>query len=109
MPEPYDATAFKQIQRDIDELFDRVKLAETAESPVQRALVTELHDIKRKVDLMDIEGTHITQVRLANIEAGLAELKEDAKSIRITVRSALLTAVLSIGGQLILFAILRGQ
>jgi len=48
-------------------------------------------------------------VRLQHIEDDIREMKDDQKSLRVTIRSALITASLSIGVQLILFAILRSQ
>lgn len=103
----FDATAFNQLQRDVERLFERVRLAETAASPVQRAYVEELKEVHRRVETMDLEGTHVTQVRLKHIEEDIREMKEDQKSLRVTIRSALITATLSLGVQLILFAILR--
>jgi len=105
----YDPTAFEQLKVDVERLANKLRLVEAAENPVAKQLVGELKEVKRKVDVMDIEGTHVTQVRLQHIEDDIREMKDDQKSLRVTIRSALITASLSIGVQLILFAILRSQ
>lgn len=106
---PYDAAAFARLQADVDHLAAKVRRIEAFEDPMNKAVVAEFRELQAKVGEMDIEGTHVTQVRLQHIEDDLREMKEDAKAVRTTVRSALITAALSIGVQLILFAILRSQ
>jgi len=106
---PYDHDSFGRLQQDVEHLAEKVRRLEAVDTPMQRRYIAEIDDLKRRVEAMDIEGTHVTQVRLQNIEEDIREMKDDAKAMRATVRSALITAALSIGVQLILFAILRSQ
>lgn len=105
----YDQTAFVRLQSDVAQLAEKVRLIAELQDPPTKAVIDDFHALQRKVQEMDIEGTHITQVRLQHIEDDIRDIKENAKAARNMVRSALITAALSIGVQLILFAILRGQ
>lgn len=118
-----------RLAREIESIYSRLRVVENAGTPRQQELVAELHEIRTKVSEMDVRGTAVTQERIGRIQDAvqvvskkLDEYKEDVDdrfdkidewqtSIRTTMRSALITAALSIMttlvGGIILWTITR--
>ena len=101
-------TPFFRVERDLEDVIRRLRVIENMDTPPLRTLGSDLDKLEDRVQRMDTEGTHVTQVRLKNIEEDIREIKEDTKAVRTTVRSALITAALSIASSIILFFLLRG-
>lgn len=110
----------------------RIRSIETLESPYQRQLVTEVQQMDReirafqaKVTELDMEGTHITQVKLASlnevqaqlramvvrledkIDKARADAERDAKANRRAIMMAIIAGVTSLGVQLIILFVTR--
>lgn len=88
----------QRLERMLEDLSLRLRTVENVESPVQRDLKQKLGRMENRVQRMDIEGTHVTQVRLKNIEDDLAEIrdiiKEDRKE-KTADRRATLASIIS--------------
>lgn len=72
----------RRLERMLEDLSLRLRTVENVESPVQRDLKQRLGRVESKVQRMDVEGTHVTQVRLQNIESDIAEIREIIKQDR---------------------------
>ena len=120
-----------RLQRDVEALAVRLRSVENVDTPRQKELVGELHELRTKVATMDIEGTAITRERIGRIQDSilvvsgkLDEFKEDVDdrfdtieeyqaSVRTTIRGALMTAAFSIAVSIItgtiLYVLLSGE
>jgi len=120
-----------RLQRDVEALAVRLRSVENVDTPRQKELVGELHELRTKVATMDIEGTAITRERIGRIQDSilvvsgkLDEFKEDVDdrfdtieeyqaSVRTTIRGALITAAFSIAVSIItgtiLYVLLSGE
>jgi hypothetical protein len=96
----------RRLVRDVEELAVRVRELENVQNPIAKQLVVEFREVQKKVSDMDLHGTTIAQVRFETIEEAVEELRLDAKSSRTFLKSALITAALSIGVQIIVGTIL---
>lgn len=119
------ASEVARLSRDADALAARMRALEDLDNPAQRRLIEEFRgnhaqhsqgitDLQNAVHKMDLEGTRVTRERFRYVEREIAtvagdveELREDAKSIRVTVRSVLITALSSIAVQIVLYFILK--
>ena len=103
----------QRLIRDVEELAIRVREIENVQNPIAKQLVVEFRELQKRVNDMDLHGTTVTQVRLKTIEGAVEDLQDDAKSSRTFLKSALVTAALSIGVQIIvgtiLFVLLRSR
>jgi cell fate (sporulation/competence/biofilm development) regulator YlbF (YheA/YmcA/DUF963 family) len=96
----------RRLVRDMEDLAVRVREIENVQNPIAKQLVVEFREVQKRVHDMDLHGTTITQVRLKGMEDTIEDLVEDAKSSRTFLKSALVTAALSIGVQIIVGTIL---
>jgi septal ring factor EnvC (AmiA/AmiB activator) len=99
----------------LEDLSLRLRTVENVESPVQRDLKQKLGRLESRVQRMDVEGTHVTQIRLQNIESDIAEIRDiikqdrDEKSAdrRVTL-GAIISALVALGIALVSFVASRG-
>jgi DNA repair exonuclease SbcCD ATPase subunit len=120
-----------RLQRDVEALAVRLRSVENIDTPRQKELVSELHELRTKVSVMDIEGTAITRERIGRIQDSilrvdqkLDEFKEAVDdrfdkideyqtAVRTTIRGALVTAAFSIAVSIItgvlLYVLLSGK
>lgn len=96
----------RRLVRDVEELAVRVREIENVQNPIAKQLVTEFRDLQKKVNDIDLQGATVTRIRLKAIEDAIEDLAEDAKSSRTFLKSALITAALSIGVQIVVGTIL---
>lgn len=85
----------------------RLRQLENLETPVASRALAEFRELEDIVRRMDVEGTHATNLRFRGLEEDVHEIRDDAKGLRMTVRSALITAAASIAVQIIVFLALR--
>lgn len=132
---PTDAD-LARLQRDLEGAIVTIRQIEGLQSPALAGHVAEFRDLRTKVTDMDVHGTAVTRERFRGIEremAGIAEdvhevkeilrekastkdvtvvkeevayIRDEQRATRATVRSALITAGLSIGVQLIVGVVL---
>jgi len=111
------------MQRDIEELILRVRGIENASSPYAQQMIAEFRALQAKVAEYAEQGTPVSRRELAHVQEkmsemqhmiqrkadadDLAELKEETRSNRTMVRSALIAAALALGSGIILFIIER--
>jgi hypothetical protein len=105
-----------RLMRDVEDLQLRMRQTENLDTPMSRALVAQAQKLQEQVSQMDLHGTQVTQVRLKNIDDDIAEIKGGFREMRSTQESsrravnlALLAAVLSLAGSLILFAVVKAS
>lgn len=120
---------FQRLQRDLEDLLLRVRSLESLQTPGQAQAIADLREVRQKVVDMDVHGTAVTQERFRGIEntisdiredladlkglvrtkaeaAAVQEIKEDQKASRRIVQSALITAALAIGVNIIVGVLL---
>jgi hypothetical protein len=101
-----------RIWKRFSESNDRLRASEEMRAPRQQEFILDFRNLEKRVEYMDVHGTAISSLKLKNIEDDVREIKEDQKATRNFVKSALITATLSIAVQLIvgivLFVVLRG-
>lgn len=79
-------------------LEERVRQLELVDTPRQRELVQELHDIRRRMQDLETHGTTMSAHRLTDLEADvnkLAQLVDDDKKDRRRDRQAILVALIA--------------
>jgi hypothetical protein len=86
---------------------NRLRQVENIENPASQRMLAEFTALRETVRVMDVEGTHLTQVRLKALEDDVDDIHDEAKGLRLTIRSALITAAASIAVQLILYLVAR--
>jgi hypothetical protein len=92
-------------------------------------LARDVEDVSTRLRTIEVHGTEITNSKLATIEDDVKEIKADVKTLvnskanvvdvenmrkaadaaRSAVRAALIAAVLSLAGSLILFAVTKAS
>lgn len=124
-----ESEVVQRLERDVESIYARLRTVENVDTPRQRELVGELRELRTKLIDMDVRGTAVTQERIGRIQDAiqvvdrkLDEYKKDVDdrfdkieeyqaSIRTTIRSALITAAISIlttvVGGIILWALTR--
>lgn len=109
-----EAEVLQRLQRDVEELAIRLRTVESVDTPRQREFLQEIRELRSKVGDMDVRGTAVTQERIGRIQDAIRALDEKfdefkgevekrfdkideyQASVRTTIRSALITAALSI-------------
>ena len=104
----------QRLQRDVEDLAVRLRTVENIDTPRQKELVGELHELRTRVIEMDVKGTAVTQERIGRIQDAikhvseqLGEFKDEVEkrfdkideyqsAVRTTIRGALITASFSI-------------
>ena len=104
----------QRLQRDVEDLAVRLRTVENIDTPRQKELVGELHELRTRVIEMDVKGTAVTQERIGRIQDAikhvseqLDEFKDEVEkrfdkideyqsAVRTTIRGALITASFSI-------------
>lgn len=99
----------------LEDLSLRLRTVENVESPVQRDLKQKLSRMETRVQRMDVEGTHVTQLRLQNIENDISEIKamvrqdrEEKSADRRVTLGAIISALVALGIALLSFVASRG-
>lgn len=113
-----------RLARAVESIYARLRTVENVDTPRQRELVNELHELRNKIGEMDVRGTAVTQERIGRIQDAirvvdekLDEFKEEVNdrfdrleeyqaSVRTTIRGALITAAFSIAVTIITGTIL---
>lgn len=87
----------------------RLRAVEGLESPFLKSVYERFLRLIARVEVLEQVAT---PVRLQNLADDVAEIKEDQKAIRTTVRSALITAAFGVASSIIvgtvLYVLLRG-
>lgn len=112
-----------RMQRDIEDLILRVRTIEDVSSPYARQLMVEFRDMQKKLSEYAEQGTPVSRRELQHVQDRLSEmradigkkadadelheLKEETRSNRTMVRSALIAAGLALGSGIILFIVQR--
>lgn len=107
-----------RLERDLEDIFQRLRSLESLSAPGIAQLMSDFRELRAKVEEMDVSGTHVTQERFKRLEdretdirQDISEMKEDQRATRNIVKSALITAALAIGVNIvvgmILFVVLR--
>ncbi len=104
-----DDAVVARLQKDVEDLVVQMRAVNQGETARDRKVEQDIRELAGKIAYMDVHGTSVTQVKIDNIAEDVKELKEESKSIRTTVRSALITAGFAIAVGIIEFAILRSQ
>lgn len=102
-----------RLERDIDAIAQRIRMVEDLTTPGLAQQVADHRQLREKVTDMDIHGTAVTRERFLRVEQridslrdDILEMKNDQKATRNIVKSALITAALSIGVNVIVGVIL---
>lgn len=118
-----DERDLENMRRDIEGLVLRVRDVENLSSPYSQQLLTEFREMQRKLADYAEHGTPTSRRELKHMEERVADmktelakkadaneledLKEETRSNRTMVRSALIAAALALGSGIMLFIIQR--
>lgn len=105
--------ALARLERDVENVVQRLRMVEDLSTPGIAQHLADYRQLRDKVIDMDVRGTAVTQERLKRVEdriddlrSDIQEIRDDQKATRNIVRSALITAALSIGVNIIVGVIL---
>lgn len=101
-----DLSEYAGIQAQLADHEARLRAAETFTSPVQAQINRRLDETVRSVSGLETQGA-AQKIIVTEMREDLGDIKDDIKSARVTIRSALITAAASIAVQVILFFVLR--
>ena len=118
-----DERDLERMQRDIEDLVLRVRNIENASSPYAQQMIAEFRALQAKVSEYAEQGTPVSRRELAHVQDRLSEMrlaidikadaedleeiKEETRSNRTMVRSALIAALFALGSGIVLFLIER--
>ena len=116
-----DERELLRMQRDIEDLIVRVRVIENASSPYAQQLLTEFRNMQAKLSEYAEQGTPVSRRELQHVQDRLSEMrveigkkadadeldeiKEETRSNRTMVRSALIAAGLSLAVGIVLFLV----
>lgn len=111
------------MRRDIEDLVLRVRVLENLSSPYAQQLMIEFRELQKRVADYAEHGTPVSRREIKHVQDRLGEmrieldkkaaaseledLKEETRSNRTMVRSALIAAALALGSGIMLFIIQR--
>lgn len=102
---PFNVSArLARIEGELNELETRIRTVEAVDSPEQRRTVQQIADLKAKVDRMRELDTNTNLVALTGL---VKEIRDEQKGMRFLVKSALITAGLSVFCTIVAAAILK--
>ena len=118
-----DERDLERMQRDIEDLVLRVRNIENASSPYAQQMIAEFRALQAKVAEYAEQGTPVSRRELAHVQDRLSEMrhvidskadaedlediKDETRSNRTMVRSALIAALFALGSGIVLFLIER--
>jgi len=107
-----------RLERDLEDVIQRIRSLESLQTPGQAQAVSDLRNLQKRVDIIDREGSALVKERFIRIDERIEDIREDVRDIkddqkasRRMMQSALVTASLAIGVNIvvgiILFVVLR--